>query len=335
MIELRGSTSLKEQDLSCPICEEIMQLPVRTPCNHRFCSACLSFWLDECPKRTCPMCRADLAETQLIRKEGHASVSTAASSHHRLLGCLGRTGLVGAVPHQEASRIWICRHGEKEPKETRERNFDLLLTPVGASEVEVAAQRISSQCKATGKALPKRIICSPFKRCIVTAGIYAKILNVPCLCVEPGLCEVLTLRKGANGFFGQAPRWHEAELLEKLAATGATDIKFDRSYRCVVDASEIRLEREDRSRTEVEWRAQCIAEQIMRNSFSGDLLVTHGSPAYRLIRALTSQKSFREPPQGCVLEVVATPSGWTKNCWGRVESFEAPLRWPSHRTSLA
>ncbi|CAE8684989.1 unnamed protein product, partial [Polarella glacialis] len=49
-------------DLHCPICEEVMYRPVRTPCGHCFCLACLSLWLDECLRRSCPLCRAVLGE---------------------------------------------------------------------------------------------------------------------------------------------------------------------------------------------------------------------------------------------------------------------------------
>jgi hypothetical protein len=36
-------------------------LPVRTPCGHIYCTACLHKTLVSQPERTCPCCRTDLA----------------------------------------------------------------------------------------------------------------------------------------------------------------------------------------------------------------------------------------------------------------------------------
>lgn len=73
---------------------------------------------------------------------------------------------------------------------------------------------------------------------------------------------------------------------------------------------------------------QALAVCVVGGEFNGALLVTHGSPAYRLVRALTAEKSFAEPPMGSVIELEACPTG--SGQWGRVESFELP---PSRGTA--
>jgi len=46
---------------SCPICQEEMSDPVElTQCKHIFCEDCIGIWFDR--ERTCPMCRAKIAE---------------------------------------------------------------------------------------------------------------------------------------------------------------------------------------------------------------------------------------------------------------------------------
>ncbi|XP_070573289.1 E3 ubiquitin-protein ligase RNFT2-like [Ptychodera flava] len=60
-----GNPPSKEQILaagsSCPICQEDYAQPVMLhTCKHIFCEECVSIWFDR--ERTCPMCRAKIAE---------------------------------------------------------------------------------------------------------------------------------------------------------------------------------------------------------------------------------------------------------------------------------
>ncbi|XP_072530674.1 E3 ubiquitin-protein ligase TRIM35 [Salminus brasiliensis] len=51
------SSSLPEDDLSCPVCCDIFRDPVLLPCSHSFCRACLQRFWDGGSSRTCPVCR--------------------------------------------------------------------------------------------------------------------------------------------------------------------------------------------------------------------------------------------------------------------------------------
>jgi len=182
----------------------------------------------------------------------------------------------------------------------------------------LAAQRAA----AGSSAAPRRVVCSPFPRCLVTAGIYARVLALPSVCIEPGLCEVLSVDKGAKGLQGPRPTWTAGELLGVLAASGAEGVGLDEGHVPVVSPEELHFEASEVDRSEVESRIGLLASRVKAGAFDGDLLVTHGSPAYRLVRALTAERTFMEPPMGSVIELVRCPG--SGGSWGRVESFECP-----------
>lgn len=51
------SSSISEEDLSCPVCCDIFKDPVLLPCSHSFCKSCLkAFWARSIVK-SCPTCR--------------------------------------------------------------------------------------------------------------------------------------------------------------------------------------------------------------------------------------------------------------------------------------
>jgi len=47
---------VNKEDISCPICADILYKPVETYCGHAFCEACLANWLPNHPT-ACPMCK--------------------------------------------------------------------------------------------------------------------------------------------------------------------------------------------------------------------------------------------------------------------------------------
>ena len=106
------------------------------------------------------------------------------------------------------SFVWLARHGIKEP-ESGDCNWDLALTEEGVLGVARNAKLLSAE---PPERRPFRIACSPFPRCIATAGLYAVALGIDIVHVEPGLCEVLAPQLGAKGLSGHAPRWTAAEL---------------------------------------------------------------------------------------------------------------------------
>jgi len=66
-------------DDECSICfdgrGQPMQQPVRLPCNHTFCAACVTPWLRRCA--LCPMCRKDLHSCPLTAPEHKRPASPA------------------------------------------------------------------------------------------------------------------------------------------------------------------------------------------------------------------------------------------------------------------
>ncbi|XP_067107487.1 E3 ubiquitin-protein ligase TRIM35-like [Osmerus mordax] len=54
---MASSSSLPEEDLSCPVCCDIFKDPVLLSCSHSFCKACLQEYWKEKKERDCPVCR--------------------------------------------------------------------------------------------------------------------------------------------------------------------------------------------------------------------------------------------------------------------------------------
>ncbi|XP_016522995.1 nuclear factor 7, ovary-like [Poecilia formosa] len=46
-----------EEDLCCPICQDVFNNPVIVSCSHSFCKECLENWWREKPVRECPVCK--------------------------------------------------------------------------------------------------------------------------------------------------------------------------------------------------------------------------------------------------------------------------------------
>ncbi|XP_042262886.1 nuclear factor 7, ovary-like [Thunnus maccoyii] len=79
--------SQSENDLSCPICQDIFTDPVVLTCSHSFCKACVQNWWREKQTLECPVCRErhllidpphnlalkNLCETFLLERDRRAS----------------------------------------------------------------------------------------------------------------------------------------------------------------------------------------------------------------------------------------------------------------------
>ncbi|XP_034088396.1 tripartite motif-containing protein 35-like isoform X1 [Gymnodraco acuticeps] len=46
-----------EEDLCCPVCQEVFRDPVLLSCSHSFCKACLQNWWDGKEVKECPVCK--------------------------------------------------------------------------------------------------------------------------------------------------------------------------------------------------------------------------------------------------------------------------------------
>ncbi|XP_063316760.1 nuclear factor 7, brain-like [Pelmatolapia mariae] len=49
--------SRSEEDLCCPVCQEVFRDPVILSCSHSFCKDCLKRWWRERPTHECPVCK--------------------------------------------------------------------------------------------------------------------------------------------------------------------------------------------------------------------------------------------------------------------------------------
>ncbi|XP_018559261.1 nuclear factor 7, ovary-like [Lates calcarifer] len=49
--------SRSEEDLCCPVCQEVFRDPVLLSCSHSFCKDCLKRWWREKPTPDCPVCK--------------------------------------------------------------------------------------------------------------------------------------------------------------------------------------------------------------------------------------------------------------------------------------
>ncbi|XP_067125544.1 E3 ubiquitin-protein ligase RNF138-like [Centruroides vittatus] len=66
--EIKGLASSIRKTLECPICLELLNNPVSTSCNHRFCRNCIITALNEKFKVPCPLCKAKVTKRQLQNK---------------------------------------------------------------------------------------------------------------------------------------------------------------------------------------------------------------------------------------------------------------------------
>ncbi|XP_019210067.1 nuclear factor 7, brain-like [Oreochromis niloticus] len=49
--------NVSEEDLCCPVCQEVFRDPVLLSCSHSFCKDCLKRWWRERPTHECPVCK--------------------------------------------------------------------------------------------------------------------------------------------------------------------------------------------------------------------------------------------------------------------------------------
>ncbi|KAE8298913.1 Zinc-binding protein A33 [Larimichthys crocea] len=110
--------SRSEEDLCCPVCQEVFRDPVVLSCSHSFCKDCLKSWWTEKPTRECPVCRRksskeeppcnlvlkNLCEAFLLERDQRSSEALCSLHSERLkLFCLD---------HQQPVCV-VCRDSEK------------------------------------------------------------------------------------------------------------------------------------------------------------------------------------------------------------------------------
>ncbi|KAL3967162.1 tripartite motif-containing protein 35 [Sarotherodon galilaeus] len=110
--------SRSEEDLCCPVCQEVFRDPVLLSCSHSFCKDCLKRWWRERPTHECPVCKRraskndpplnlalkNLCESFLQERDQRAS-ETLCSLHSEKLKLF-------CLDHQQPV-CHICRDSEK------------------------------------------------------------------------------------------------------------------------------------------------------------------------------------------------------------------------------
>ncbi|XP_017295251.1 tripartite motif-containing protein 35 [Kryptolebias marmoratus] len=119
--------SRSEEDLCCPVCQEVFRDPVLLSCSHSFCKVCLEDWWQDKPIQECPVCKAvcssdppcnralkNLCESFLQEKHQRASEALCSLHSEKLrLFCLD---------HQEPVCL-VCKNSKKHT-DHRFRPFD-------------------------------------------------------------------------------------------------------------------------------------------------------------------------------------------------------------------
>eukprot|EP00928_Gymnodinium_smaydae_P040247 TRINITY_DN27320_c0_g1_i1.p1 TRINITY_DN27320_c0_g1~~TRINITY_DN27320_c0_g1_i1.p1 ORF type:complete len:496 (+),score=49.75 TRINITY_DN27320_c0_g1_i1:42-1490(+) len=117
--EGEGEDDEQEEEL-CPVCHSEFWQKVSAPCSHSFCLECIKAWL--CRKKTCPLCRLDLA-TWNPRYDGPSG--TPAPADHMMLSRIHRSREHGQQEQRDrASRLeasLVARRAKAEQLMLRER----------------------------------------------------------------------------------------------------------------------------------------------------------------------------------------------------------------------
>ncbi|XP_078028067.1 nuclear factor 7, brain-like [Epinephelus lanceolatus] len=113
--------SRSEEDLCCPVCQDVFRHPVVLSCSHSFCKDCLQNWWRQRQERECPVCKRrsskdyppcnlvlkNLCEAFLLERDQRASEALCSLHSEKLkLFCLD---------HQQPVCV-ICRDSEKHTK---------------------------------------------------------------------------------------------------------------------------------------------------------------------------------------------------------------------------
>ncbi|XP_063323502.2 nuclear factor 7, brain-like [Pelmatolapia mariae] len=141
--------SRSEEDLCCPVCQEVFRDPVILSCSHSFCKDCLKRWWRERPRHECPVCKRrssrndppfnlalkNLCESFLQERDQRASEALCSLHSEKLkLFCLD---------HQQPVCV-VCRDSEKH---TNHR----------FRPIDEAAQQHKKELQETLKALKKKL----------------------------------------------------------------------------------------------------------------------------------------------------------------------------------
>ncbi|KAL0198902.1 hypothetical protein M9458_007447, partial [Cirrhinus mrigala] len=66
-----ASISWTEDQLSCPVCLDLLKTPVTIPCGHSYCMSCISDYWDQDDQKgiyTCPLCQQTFSSRPVVGK---------------------------------------------------------------------------------------------------------------------------------------------------------------------------------------------------------------------------------------------------------------------------
>uniref|UniRef100_A0A3Q3XIQ1 Uncharacterized protein n=1 Tax=Mola mola TaxID=94237 RepID=A0A3Q3XIQ1_MOLML len=114
---------LSEQQLLCPICLDVFNLPVSTPCGHNFCKDCLQEYWHSAELSQCPVCKqntvdqnsnqkGDVSCVVCVEKKPKALTSILCKKHEKLLDlfcthmCIRSVHSAHQTPPTEDKSVW-------------------------------------------------------------------------------------------------------------------------------------------------------------------------------------------------------------------------------------
>ncbi|XP_072371269.1 zinc-binding protein A33-like isoform X2 [Scyliorhinus torazame] len=193
-MEAGGKISWLEDELSCPICQDIFRDPVSPPCQHNFCCACLMSYWKKRGDCECPVCRetyssndlkwnrtlANIVESFLkeFPKEQEAEGAASVCAQHRevlKLFCQDDQQVICVVClHSRKHENHKCRPLEEAAKESKEK-LKILMKSLKAKVVKFGGVRNEYQLTVKHikdfPATRQRANCTPRDPEVVSAVI--------------------------------------------------------------------------------------------------------------------------------------------------------------------
>ncbi|XP_062265072.1 nuclear factor 7, ovary-like [Platichthys flesus] len=157
-----------EEDLCCPVCQDVFRDPVLLSCSHSFCRDCVKSWWKDKVVKECPLCKRRSSKSEppcnlvlknlcesFLQERDQSSSPALCSLHSKKLRLF-------CLDHQQPVCL-VCRDSEKHTDHT--------IRPI-----DEAAQQHKKQLQETLEPLKKKLKC--FKRVKVKCEQTAEHIKV-------------------------------------------------------------------------------------------------------------------------------------------------------------